>query len=108
MLKIGGIGMEHYYGTPWADLPRPPSSEVVAAWWSEVVRFPIDTFGPDRCLAESNFPVDRQTLPYAVLWNALQIMTADYSADERNQIFHDTAARVYRIDTTPVPSPGAN
>lgn len=108
VLKVGGIGMEHYFGTPWSDLPRPPSSDVVAAWWSEVVRFAIDMFGPDRCMAESNYPVDRQTLPYAVLWNALQIMTASYTEDERNAIFHDTAARVYRIDTTAVPTPGAN
>lgn len=108
VLKVGGIGMEHYFGMPWSGLPRPPSSDVVAAWWSEVVGFGIDTFGPDRCMAESNYPVDRQTLPYPVLWNALQIMTAGYTADERNAIFHDTAARVYRIDTTPVATPGAN
>lgn len=105
VLKVGGIGMEHYFGTPWTDLPRPPSSDVVAAWWSEVVRFAIDTFGPERCMAESNYPVDRQTLPYAVLWNALQIITADYTTAERNAIFHDTAARTYRIDTTPSPTP---
>ena len=108
VIKIGGIGMEHYFGMPWATLPRPPSSDVVAAWWTEIVRFAIESFGPDRCMAESNYPVDRQTLPYAVLWNALQRMTAGYSEAERNDIFHDTAARIYRIDTTPMPTPGAN
>lgn len=108
VIKVGGIGMEHYFGMPWANLPRPPSSDVVAAWWTEIVRFAIDSFGPDRCMAESNYPVDRQTLPYAVLWNALQRMTANYSEAERNDIFHDTAERIYRIDTTPQPTPGAN
>ena len=47
---------------------------------------------------ESNFPVDRQSLPYAVLWNAMQIMASDYSAAEQADLFAGTAARVYRID----------
>ena len=98
--KVGGIGMEHYFGMGWYDLPSPPSSEAVAAWWSEVVYFAIDAFGPGRCLFESNYPVDRQTLPYTVLWNAFQILADRYDMAEQQALFHDTAARVYRIDTT--------
>lgn len=99
VVKIGGIGMEHYYGTPWYDLPKPPSSDIVATWWSEIVHFTIDAFGPERCLMESNFPVDRQTLPYSVLWNALQILTDRYDESEKQAMFFDNSARVYRIDT---------
>ncbi len=47
---------------------------------------------------ESNFPVDRQTLPYSVLWNALQLAAAGYSDDEQDALFSGTAQRVYRID----------
>jgi len=47
---------------------------------------------------ESNFPVDRQTLPYTVLWNALQILATPYTAEEQQALFTGTAARAYRIE----------
>jgi predicted TIM-barrel fold metal-dependent hydrolase len=99
VLKVGGIGMQHYFGMGWADRDLPPGSEEVAAYWSDMVCSAIDAFGPDRCMFESNFPVDRQTLPYSVLWNAFQIIAARYSSDERRDLFFDTAARAYRIAT---------
>ena len=46
---------------------------------------------------ESNFPVDKVSYSYNVLWNSFKRLTADYSADERTLLFHDTAARVYRL-----------
>ncbi len=98
VVKVGGIGMEMYYGMGWAELPAPPGSEEVAAHWSDDVRYCIDTFGPDRSLAESNFPVDRSTLPYPVLWNALQIIADDYANAEQDRIFSGTATEVYRLD----------
>jgi len=97
VLKVGGIGMEHYFGTPWTGLDAPPSSEQAADYWSDMVRFAIDMFGPHRAMFESNFPVDRQTLPYTVLWNAFQIMASGYTESERHDLFAATAARTYRI-----------
>lgn len=97
VLKVGGLGMEHYFGTPWSQRGAPPSSEEVAAYWNDTVHFAIDAFGPSRCMFESNFPVDRQTLPYTVLWNAFQILAAPYSAAEQGELFAGTASRVYRI-----------
>lgn len=96
-LKVGGIGMDGYYGLGWADRPKPPSSNEVVAAWQDRVHFCIDTFGPDRCMFESNFPVDRQTLSYPVLWNALQKMGSRYSEAEQEQMFSGTASRVYRL-----------
>jgi L-fuconolactonase len=46
---------------------------------------------------ESNFPIDDEFCDYVVLWNAFKRSTADLSAAERSALFHDTAARVYRI-----------
>lgn len=97
VLKVGGIGMEHYFGTSWADQEIPPSSDEVAAYWADIVHFAIDTFGPARCMFESNYPVDRQTMSYSVLWNALQRLAAPYSPDEQDSLFFGTAARAYRI-----------
>ena len=97
VLKVGGIGMDMYYGTGWTAAAVPPGSEEVAAYWGDDVRFCIDTFGPDRCMFESNFPVDRQALTYPVLWNALQIMAAGYTDTEQDALFSGTATRVYRL-----------
>jgi predicted TIM-barrel fold metal-dependent hydrolase len=47
---------------------------------------------------ESNFPVDKESCSYTVLWNAFKRLTTGYSADEKAKLFHDTAARVYRLD----------
>lgn len=97
VLKVGGLGMEHYFGTAWSTLDAPPPSDQVAAYWNDMVHFAIDSFGPTRCMFESNFPVDRQTLPYTVLWNAFQILSERFSADEKDALFFGTAAGAYRI-----------
>jgi predicted TIM-barrel fold metal-dependent hydrolase len=46
---------------------------------------------------ESNYPVDGRGAGYGVLWNAYKRIATDYSSDEKRDLFHDTAARVYRI-----------
>ena len=46
---------------------------------------------------ESNFPVDRQSCSYHVLWNAFKKIAADYSDEERDALFYGTAAAVYRL-----------
>jgi predicted TIM-barrel fold metal-dependent hydrolase len=46
---------------------------------------------------ESNFPVDRQSCSYGVLWNAFKRMAQGFSVEEQSALLHDTAARVYRL-----------
>ncbi len=46
---------------------------------------------------ESNFPVDKLSTGYAVLWNAFELMAAGASAAEKTALFSDTARRVYRL-----------
>ena len=96
-LKVGGIGMEWYFGMGWNELDAPPPSEQVAEYWGDWLRYAIDAFGPDRCMFESNFPVDRASLPYSVLWNAFQIVAADYTEAEQDDLFAGTARRVYKL-----------
>jgi predicted TIM-barrel fold metal-dependent hydrolase len=62
--------------------------------WYEVT---IEKFGAARCMFESNFPVDKASCSYTVLWNSFQHLTAKYSAAEKAALFHDTAVRVYRL-----------
>ncbi len=58
----------------------------------------IEQFGPDRCMFESNFPVDKVSYSYNVMYNAFKRLSMSYSASERAAMFHDTAARVYRVE----------
>jgi predicted TIM-barrel fold metal-dependent hydrolase len=46
---------------------------------------------------ESNFPVDRVSCSYSVLWNSFKRVADGYGEKERHALFHDTAVRVYRL-----------
>jgi predicted TIM-barrel fold metal-dependent hydrolase len=78
--------------------PAPPSSREIADAWGPWIKTCIDAFGADRCMFESNFPVDKGMCSYLVLWNAFKRMAEGYSPDERDALFHGTATRVYRLD----------
>ena len=60
---------------------------------------PVEAFGPDRCMFESNFPVDKECVSYRTLWNAFKRIAtrAGLSGSEKTAIFGGTAARVYRV-----------
>ena len=95
--KIGGFGMR-ISGFRFHERPQPPTSEELAAAIRPYVETCIDAFGPSRCMFESNFPVDKGSFGYQVLWNAYKRIARDYSEDERNMLFHGTAERVYRLN----------
>jgi predicted TIM-barrel fold metal-dependent hydrolase len=61
------------------------------------IEYCIEQFGPRRCMFESNFPVDKVSYSYNVLYNAFKRLSQGYSPAERAALFHDTAARVYRL-----------
>ncbi len=96
-VKVGGLGML-YCGWDFHLRDVPPSSEELAAAWRPYVEACIEAFGPGRCMMESNFPVDKQTCGYGVLWNALKRITQNCSAAEKAALYRDTAARVYRLE----------
>jgi L-fuconolactonase len=95
-LKLGGIGMPRL-GFDWHGRTRPIGSEELAQSMAPLIGYCIERFGPDRCMFESNFPVDKVSFSHHVLFNAFKRFSKDYSAAERAALFHDTAARVYRI-----------
>lgn len=95
-VKLGGLGMP-YLGFGLERLDAPASSERLAQLWGPLLAYCIETFGPARCMFESNFPPDRESVDYPVLWNAFKRVAAPYSAEERHALFFGTAARVYRL-----------
>ncbi len=94
--KVGGIQMV-VNGYGWHERTRPPTSDELLHANANWYRYTIEQFGPKRCMFESNFPVDRLSCSYTVLWNQLKKLTQGFSADERAAMFHDTAMRVYRL-----------
>ncbi|HEY7490809.1 MAG TPA: amidohydrolase family protein [Candidatus Tectomicrobia bacterium] len=96
--KLGGINME-VNGFGWHTQPRPPTSQELLEATRRYYEYTIEQFGVERCMFESNFPVDKASCSYTVLWNAFKRLTASASADEKARLFHDTAARVYRLDS---------
>jgi L-fuconolactonase len=96
VVKVGGIGMT-IYGLGFESRALPPTSDELVAAWGGPIRYVIERFGASRCMFESNFPVDKMSCSYHVLWNAFKKMTADASADERTALFSGTATRTYRL-----------
>lgn len=95
-VKIGGLGMP-LVGLPFHHDETPPNSVMLAETWAPWQHACLDHFGPQRCMFESNFPIDRQSCGYGELWNAFKRMSAPLSPDERRALFSGTASRVYRL-----------
>ena len=96
--KLGGIAMD-INGFGWHEREVPPTSEELMEATRRYYEHTIEIFGVERCMFESNFPVDKLSTSYNVLWNSFKRLTEDYSKDERAFLFHDTAARVYRLES---------
>lgn len=94
--KLGGLVMP-INGFGFHKQPKPPDSATLAAATRDWYAHAIDCFGPQRCMFESNFPVDKASVSYAVLWNSFKRLAADFSAEEKAALFRGTAERVYRI-----------
>ena len=97
VMKLGGVGQPRY-GFDWHLRDKPIGSEVLAEAMAPLMNYSIEQFGPGRCLFESNFPPDKVSYSYNVMYNAFKRMTTGYSADERAAMFHDNAVRVYGIE----------
>ena len=97
VVKVGGTGQPRT-GYDWYARDKPVGSEEIAETMAPYMNYVIEQFGPNRCMFESNFPPDKVGHSYNVLYNAFKRISLGYSATDRSELFHDTAARVYRVD----------
>ena len=95
-VKLGGLGMR-INGFGFEDAPEAPSSQKLADAWKPYIETCIEAFGAERCMFESNFPVDKGSYGYAVFWNACKLLTKGASAAEKAELFAGTANRFYRL-----------
>ncbi len=96
VVKLGGLAMPDN-GFGWHERDRPATSDELADAHARYHHRAIELFGPERSMFESNFPVDRFSVSYRVLWNGLKKIAARYSRAERDEMFAGTARRVYRL-----------
>jgi predicted TIM-barrel fold metal-dependent hydrolase len=94
MVKIGGLGMK-----VWGfDVENKKQDYLeLAGAWRPVIETGIELFGTDRCIFESNYPVDGATTTFNSLWNALKFITRNYSDDEKRKLYFGNANRVYGL-----------
>ena len=102
VMKCGGAQMRVGTWTPEFHMhraPTPPSSEALVEQLFPYYEYAINAFGPQRCMFESNFPVDKECVSYRTLWNVFKRIAQKLglSDAEKTAMFSGTAARVYRL-----------
>ena len=96
-IKLGGRTMS-MSGFGWHKREKPVGSAELAEAMAPYYQVCIDNFGVERCMFESNFPVDRLSCSYTVLWNAFKRLCRNATVAERSALLHDTATRIYQLN----------
>jgi L-fuconolactonase len=99
-IKLGGLGMRRS-GFDLYGHAQDCTSQTAAAAWRPWIEACLAEFGAQRCMFESNFPVDGASCSYRVLWNAFKRLIGGASATEKSQVLHDTAAKFYGLVRKP-------
>jgi predicted TIM-barrel fold metal-dependent hydrolase len=102
VIKCGGGQMRvNAWEPPYHMHQRavPMGSEALCELLLPFYQYVIEAFGPERCMFESNFPVDKECVSYGTLWNLFKRIAArlGLSASEKAAMFSGTAARAYRL-----------
>ena len=97
VVKLGGLAMPRN-GFGWHERDSAPSAEELAEATAPYYRHCLELFGAERCMFESNFPVDKVSAPYPAFWRSFDLLTSEWSLAERSALFFDTAARTYRFE----------
>ena len=94
--KLGGLAMP-VNGWNFHKQNKPASSDQILDMHHEYYLHTINCFGVERCMFESNFPVDRRSVSYHILWNAFKKMVLDYSDEDKNKLFFQNAKDIYGV-----------
>jgi predicted TIM-barrel fold metal-dependent hydrolase len=94
--KLGGLAMP-VNGWNFHKQNKPASSDQIVDMHHEYYLHTINCFGVERCMFESNFPVDRRSVSYHVIWNAFKKMVLGYSDEDKNKLFFKNAKDVYGV-----------
>jgi len=92
-VKLGGLAMS-ITGMVNKRLPNIDTIQL-AALTAPYYLHVIDKFGAERCIFESNFPVDKVGVSYSTLWNSFKYITQSFSPSEKLALFKGTAEKIY-------------
>ena len=95
-IKLGGMAMPNN-GFAWHKQSIPPSSDEFVDKHGKYYLHAIECFGPNRCMFESNFPVEGVSISYHVLWNGFKKIVNHFSENEKEMMFSNTATLVYNL-----------
>jgi predicted TIM-barrel fold metal-dependent hydrolase len=70
---------------------------VDAAFIGRVIHDCFDLFGSARCMFGSNLPIEKLWTDFGALWNTYQDAVAGFLESDRNNLFGETARRVYAL-----------
>jgi L-fuconolactonase len=96
-MKLGGLGM-WTTGLPSVGQTPPAGSAQIAQEQRPYLETCIEAFGVNRCMFESNYPVEAGLASYHTIWNAFKRFAENYSASEKSALFSAVAAKAYRLD----------
>lgn len=96
-IKLGGMAMP-FNGYGWHEAASPPSAQDLVEAQGDFYAAAIDLFSPSRCMFESNFPVEKASVPYSTLWNAFKIIASAFTDEEKDEMFSASASRFYKLD----------
>ena len=96
VIKIGGLAMP-INGWGWHKRELPANSDEFIESHGRYYLHAIKCFGVERCMFESNFPVDKRSISYPVLWNGFKKIVEDFSTEEKEYLFYKTAAEFYSL-----------
>jgi predicted TIM-barrel fold metal-dependent hydrolase len=94
--KVGGLGLP-FWGFGFEGRQDPIGYEELATAWRPYVETSIEAFGADRCMMESNFPMDGRSAGFVPLWNAMKHIVRAASPADKAALFHGTASKVYGV-----------
>ena len=94
--KLGGLAMP-VNGWDWHKRALPATSDEIITEQARYYLYTLECFGSERCMFESNFPVDKQSVSYHVIWNAYKKLVKDFDEKTKDDLFYNTAEKVYKL-----------
>ena len=95
-IKLGGLCMP-ITGWSWHKCPQNVALNEIYNAQAGFYEFAIDLFSPERCMFESNFPIDKLSISYKTLWNFFKLIGLKYNESEKNRLFLDTCIETYDL-----------
>lgn len=97
VIKLGGMGMIPLAGDLWTSRLAPPTSAQHADWMRPYVDHALELFSPARAMFQSNFPTERPSAGYGIVWNSFKRLAKHSSEEDKSRLFFGTANEIYKL-----------